>query len=178
MEKWATDAVRVTWIKETKEGTCSSRVGRETRCLFIPSLILIYRIPPNHTHILIAHNKSTELMATPPDTRPSTPGTPMASTIRDVFDFDERIFAAAGEMDKQTTPASNNKQELFVFQWLASVERELKRCGHVSFARSIAIQTLKYDHGISFFSCPGSQNLTPTGQTVVFLCVVCGNRSQ
>ncbi|KAF9025763.1 hypothetical protein BGZ52_008608 [Haplosporangium bisporale] len=69
-------------------------------------------------------------MATPPDTRPSTPGTPMASTIRDVFDFDERIFTAAGEMDKQTTPASNNKQELFVFQWLASVERELKRCGH------------------------------------------------
>ncbi|KAG0088006.1 hypothetical protein BGZ92_006713 [Podila epicladia] len=69
-------------------------------------------------------------MATPPDTRPSTPGTPMASTIRDVFDFDERMFAAAGEMDKQTTPASNNKQELFVFQWLASVERELKRCGH------------------------------------------------
>ncbi|KAF9394364.1 hypothetical protein CPC16_011580 [Podila verticillata] len=54
----------------------------------------------------------------------------MASTIRDVFDFDERIFTAAGEMDKQTTPASNNKQELFVFQWLASVERELKRCGH------------------------------------------------
>ncbi|KAG0032474.1 hypothetical protein BGZ81_010821 [Podila clonocystis] len=69
-------------------------------------------------------------MATPPDTRPSTPGTPMASTIRDVFDFDERMFAAAGEMDKQTAPASNNKQELFVFQWLASVERELKRCGH------------------------------------------------
>lgn len=90
-------------------------------------------------------------MATPPDTRPSTPGTPMASTIRDVFDFDERIFAAAGEMDKQTNPASNNKQELFVFQWLASVERELKRCGHVSFSRSIAIQTLNYDHGISFF---------------------------
>lgn len=59
----------------------------------------------------------------------------MASTIRDVFDFDERLFAAAGEMDKQTTPASNNKQELFVFQWLASVERELKRCGHVSSRR-------------------------------------------
>ncbi|KAG0334962.1 hypothetical protein BG004_000194 [Podila humilis] len=69
-------------------------------------------------------------MASPPDTRPSTPGTPMASTIRDVFEFDERMFNAAGEMDKQTNPPSNSKQELFVFQWLAGVERELKRCGH------------------------------------------------
>ncbi|KAG0204440.1 hypothetical protein BGX28_003622 [Mortierella sp. GBA30] len=69
-------------------------------------------------------------MATPPDTRPSTPGTPLTSTARDVFEFDERLFAAAGELDKQTNPPSNNKQELFVFQWLAAVERELKRCGH------------------------------------------------
>ncbi|KAF9953857.1 hypothetical protein BGZ72_005108 [Mortierella alpina] len=69
-------------------------------------------------------------MATPPDTRPSTPGTPLTTTARDVFEFDERLFAAAGELDKQTNPPSNSKQELFVFQWLASVERELKRCGH------------------------------------------------
>ncbi|KAF9419121.1 hypothetical protein BGZ94_009515 [Podila epigama] len=69
-------------------------------------------------------------MATPPETRPSTPGTPSGSTIRDVFDFDEHMFAAAGELDKQSSPATNNKQELFVFQWLAGVERELKRCGH------------------------------------------------
>ncbi|KAF9189684.1 hypothetical protein BGZ50_000632 [Haplosporangium sp. Z 11] len=69
-------------------------------------------------------------MATPPDTRPSTPGTPMTSTARDVFEFDERLFSAAGDLDKQSNPPSNNKQELFVFQWLASVERELKRCGH------------------------------------------------
>ncbi|KAF9953076.1 hypothetical protein BGZ70_000363, partial [Mortierella alpina] len=69
-------------------------------------------------------------MATPPDTRPSTPGTPLTTTARDVFEFDERLFAAAGELDKQTSPPSNSKQELFVFQWLASVERELKRCGH------------------------------------------------
>ncbi|KAF9563172.1 hypothetical protein EC968_004980 [Mortierella alpina] len=69
-------------------------------------------------------------MATPPDTRPSTPGTPLTTTARDVFEFDERLFASAGELDKQTSPPSNSKQELFVFQWLASVERELKRCGH------------------------------------------------
>ncbi|KAF9902676.1 hypothetical protein EC991_004634 [Linnemannia zychae] len=69
-------------------------------------------------------------MATPPDTRPSTPGTPITSTARNVFDFDERLFAAAGDLDKQTNPPSNSKQELFVFQWLATVERELKRCGH------------------------------------------------
>ncbi|KAF9932214.1 hypothetical protein BGZ67_004856 [Mortierella alpina] len=69
-------------------------------------------------------------MATPPDTRPSTPGTPLTTTARDVFEFDERLFAAAGELDKQTSPPSNSKQELFVFQWLASVERELKHCGH------------------------------------------------
>ncbi|KAF9537032.1 hypothetical protein EC957_008976, partial [Mortierella hygrophila] len=69
-------------------------------------------------------------MATPPETRPSTPGTPITSTARNVFDFDERLFAAAGDLDKQTNPPSNSKQELFVFQWLASVERELKRCGH------------------------------------------------
>ncbi|KAF9293013.1 hypothetical protein BGZ88_005891 [Linnemannia elongata] len=69
-------------------------------------------------------------MATPPDTRPSTPGTPITSTARNVFDFDERLFSAAGDLDKQTNPPSNSKQELFVFQWLASVERELKRCGH------------------------------------------------
>ncbi|KAG9063326.1 hypothetical protein KI688_004208 [Linnemannia hyalina] len=69
-------------------------------------------------------------MATPPETRPSTPGTPITSTARNVFDFDERLFAAAGDLDKQANPSSNSKQELFVFQWLASVERELKRCGH------------------------------------------------
>lgn len=72
-------------------------------------------------------------MATPPDTRPSTPGTPITSTARNVFDFDERLFSAAGDLDKQTNPPSNSKQELFVFQWLASVERELKRCGHVRY---------------------------------------------
>lgn len=70
------------------------------------------------------------MAATPPETRPSTPGTPITSTARNVFDFDERLFAAAGDLDKQTNPPSNSKQELFVFQWLASVERELKRCGH------------------------------------------------
>ncbi|KAF9113074.1 hypothetical protein BGX27_002279 [Mortierella sp. AM989] len=69
-------------------------------------------------------------MATPSPTRPSTPGTPTTNTARDVFEFDERLFTAAGELDKQSNPPSNNKQELFVFQWLASVERELKRCGH------------------------------------------------
>ncbi|KAG0052721.1 hypothetical protein BGZ83_002190 [Gryganskiella cystojenkinii] len=69
-------------------------------------------------------------MSTPPDTRPSTPGTPMTTTARDVFEFDERLFSAAGDLDKQTNPPSNSKQELFVFQWLTTVERELKRCGH------------------------------------------------
>ncbi|KAG0005572.1 hypothetical protein BGZ79_003817 [Entomortierella chlamydospora] len=69
-------------------------------------------------------------MATPSPTRPSTPGTPTTNTARDVFEFDERLFTAAGELDKQSNPPTNNKQELFVFQWLASVERELKRCGH------------------------------------------------
>ncbi|KAF9435968.1 hypothetical protein BGZ76_005110, partial [Entomortierella beljakovae] len=69
-------------------------------------------------------------MATPSPTRPSTPGTPTTNTARDVFEFDERLFSAAGELDKQSNPASNSKQELFVFQWLATVERELKRCGH------------------------------------------------
>ncbi|KAF9207309.1 hypothetical protein BGZ49_000724 [Haplosporangium sp. Z 27] len=70
-------------------------------------------------------------MTTLSPTRPSTPGTPTNSnTARDVFEFDERLFFAAGELDKQSNPPSNNKQELFVFQWLASVERELKRCGH------------------------------------------------
>ncbi|KAF9344553.1 hypothetical protein BGX34_005553, partial [Mortierella sp. NVP85] len=70
-------------------------------------------------------------MATPSPTRPSTPGTPTASnTARDVFEFDEHGFAKAGEDDKSSNPPSNSKQELFVFQWLAAVERELKRCGH------------------------------------------------
>ncbi|KAI1314758.1 hypothetical protein EDD11_001727 [Mortierella claussenii] len=69
-------------------------------------------------------------MATPTPTRPSTPGTPTTNTARDVFEFDERLFSAAAELDKQSNPPSNNKQELFVFQWLATVERELKRCGH------------------------------------------------
>ncbi|KAF9169523.1 hypothetical protein BGX21_008690 [Mortierella sp. AD011] len=69
-------------------------------------------------------------MATPSPTRPSTPGTPTTNTARDVFEFDERLFTTAGELDKQSNPPTNNKQELFVFQWLASVERELKRCGH------------------------------------------------
>ncbi|KAF9898040.1 hypothetical protein BX616_004571, partial [Lobosporangium transversale] len=69
-------------------------------------------------------------MTTPSPTRPSTPGTPTTNTARDVFEFDERLFTAAGELDKQSNPPSNNKQELFVFQWLATVERELKKCGH------------------------------------------------
>ncbi|KAG0226196.1 armadillo-type protein [Mortierella sp. GBAus27b] len=69
-------------------------------------------------------------MATPTHTRPSTPGTPTTNTVRDVFEFDERLFTAAGELDKLSNPPSNNKQEIFVFQWLAAVERELKRCGH------------------------------------------------
>ncbi|KAG0324957.1 hypothetical protein BGZ99_001259, partial [Dissophora globulifera] len=72
-------------------------------------------------------------MATPTPTRPPTPGTPTTNTARDVFEFDERLFTAAGDLDKQSNPPSNNKQELFVFQWLASVERELKRCGHDTF---------------------------------------------
>lgn len=79
-------------------------------------------------------------MATPPETRPSTPGTPITSTARNVFDFDERLFAAAGDLDKQTNPPSNSKQELFVFQWLASVERELKRCGHVRYFFTLSLQ--------------------------------------
>ncbi|KAF9581978.1 hypothetical protein BGW38_000822, partial [Lunasporangiospora selenospora] len=70
------------------------------------------------------------MAVSPPDTRPSTPGTPRTSTVRDAFEFDERLFSAAGDIDKQSNPPSNNKQELFVFQWLAGVERELKRCGH------------------------------------------------
>ncbi|KAI8602311.1 armadillo-type protein [Dissophora ornata] len=69
-------------------------------------------------------------MSTPTPTRPSTPGTPTTNTARDVFEFDERLFTAAGELDKQSNPPSNSKQELFVFQWLATIERELKRCGH------------------------------------------------
>ncbi|KAG0234705.1 hypothetical protein BGW41_001025 [Actinomortierella wolfii] len=69
-------------------------------------------------------------MASPPDTRPSTPGTPLALTVKDAFEFDERQFAAAGELDKQANPPSTTKRELFVFQWLAGVDRELKKCSH------------------------------------------------
>jgi len=96
------------------------------------SLSLCLSLSPPTSNSPSAHLDS---MATPPDTRPSTPGTPMTSTARDVFEFDERLFSAAGDLDKQTSPPSNSKQELFVFQWLATVERELKRCGHVGFPR-------------------------------------------
>ena len=96
------------------------------------SLSLSASLSPPTSNSPSAHLDS---MATPPDTRPSTPGTPMTSTARDVFEFDERLFSAAGDLDKQTSPPSNSKQELFVFQWLATVERELKRCGHVGFPR-------------------------------------------
>ncbi|KAF9084004.1 hypothetical protein BGX23_010924 [Mortierella sp. AD031] len=66
-------------------------------------------------------------MATPPETRPSTPGTPITLTARNVFDFDERLFSAAGDLDKQSNPPSNSKQELFdIFKVMQpNLERQL-----------------------------------------------------
>jgi len=66
----------------------------------------------------IAQAKKKRSNSMPPTSKPTTPSAPVPSGIPDVFIIDEQ----------KIQPSENReKQELYVLQWLAQVERESNR---------------------------------------------------